>query len=72
MQNLPGSEKELENSMNAVKTFGEAGIDIVRQRFEGDVFYGRSKSYKAIQRGGAITRGESLGLLKEKSRNPHS
>ncbi|WP_235847010.1 mannonate dehydratase [Neobacillus soli] len=70
MQNLPGSEIELENSINAVKVFGEAGIEIVRQRFAGDVFYGRSQSYKAIQRGGAISRGESLGLLNEKTETP--
>ena len=70
MQNRPGSEKELENSINAVKVFGEAGIEIVRQRFDGDVFYGRSKFYKAIQRGGAVSRGESLGLQKEKTETP--
>nr|WP_106783023.1 mannonate dehydratase [Lysinibacillus timonensis] len=70
MKDLSGSEIQLENSVNAVKVFGEAGIKIVRQRFEGDVFYGRSQSYKSIQRGGAIGRGESLGLLKEKSDTP--
>lgn len=70
MHNLPGSEKQLENSVNAVKVFGEAGIKIVRQRFEGDVFPGRSQSYEAIQRGGALARGESLGLLKEKQETP--
>lgn len=70
MLNRPGSERELENSVNAVKTFGEAKIDIVRQRFEGDVFYGLSRNYKAVQRGGAISRGESLGLMKEKQPTP--
>lgn len=70
MRNRPGSEQELENSVNAVKTFGEANIDIVRQRFEGDVFYDLSKSYKALQRGGAISRGESLGIMKEKAETP--
>lgn len=70
MEEQPGSEKELENSVNAVKVFGEAGINIVRQRFEGDVFYGRSQSYKSIQRGGLIGRGESVGLLKEKTPTP--
>ncbi|PKC51829.1 hypothetical protein RhiirA1_482893, partial [Rhizophagus irregularis] len=67
---LPGSEIQIENSVNAVKVFGEAGIKIVRQRFKGDVFPGRSQSYKSIQRGGAVGRGESLGLLKEKSDTP--
>lgn len=70
MENAPGSEKQLENSVNAVRVFGEAGIKIVRQRFEGDVFYGRSKSYQAVQRGGAISRGESIGLLKDKKDTP--
>jgi len=70
MQNRPGSERELENSINAVRVFGEAKIGIVRQRFEGDVFYGRSQSFEAIQRGGAISRGESLGLMKEKIETP--
>ena len=66
MENLPGCEKELENSMNAVRVFGEAGIKIVRQRFAGDVFYGLSRAYQAEQRGGATGRGESLGFMKEK------
>ena len=70
MKDLPGSEIQIENSVNAVKVFGEAGIKIVRQRFKGDVFPGRSQSYKSIQRGGAVGRGESIGLLKEKSDTP--
>jgi mannonate dehydratase len=70
MNNSPGSEKELENSVNAVKVFGEAGIKIVRQRFAGDVFPGLAKIYKAEHRGGAIGRGESLGFMKEKQQTP--
>lgn len=70
MDGEEGSEQELENSLNAVRVFGEAGIKIVRQRFEGDVFKGRGLSYEAIQRGGAIARGESIGLLKEKAETP--
>src|SRR5690625_4438002 len=70
MDNENGSEIELENSINTIKVFGEANIKIVRQRFEGDVFYGRSQPYQAIQRGGAISRGESIGLLKEKIDTP--
>ena len=66
MANEEGSETELENSCNAVKVFAEAGIDIVRQRFEGDTFPDKTEDYKAIQRGGAIARGESLGLKKKK------
>src|SRR5699024_8528548 len=59
------SEKELENSLNSVKVFAEAGINLVRQRFEGDTFQNKTENYKAIQRGGAIARGESLGLKKK-------
>ncbi|MEF3331415.1 mannonate dehydratase [Oceanobacillus oncorhynchi] len=70
MDNQDGSEVQLENSVNAIKVFGEANIKIVRQRFEGDVFYGRSQTYQAIQRGGAISRGESVGLLKDKAESP--
>ena len=66
MENRPGSEKELENSVQAVKVFGEAGIKIVRQRFAGDVFPHVTKNYRAEQRGGAIARGESLGFMQEK------
>lgn len=68
--NKEGSELELENSLNAVKVFAEADIGIVRQRFEGDTFPGKTKDYKAIQRGGAIARGESLGLNKEGFNSP--
>jgi len=40
MKNLPGGEKELENTCNALKVFGEAGVPIARQRFAGDTFSG--------------------------------
>jgi mannonate dehydratase len=66
MESSPGSEKELENSLNALKVFGEAGIKIVRQRFAGDVFTHVTQGYKAEQRGGIMARGESLGFMKEK------
>lgn len=54
-----GSEKELENAVNAMKVFGEAGIPIVRQRFAGDTFDDLTFSYKAQLRGGYTVRGES-------------
>lgn len=66
MENLPGCEQEIENAVNTVKTFGEAGITIVRQRFQGDVYRNISKNYKAEQRGGSISRGESVGFNKQK------
>src|SRR5690625_3165007 len=65
MLNKEGSELELDNSCNAVKVFAEAEIGIVRQRFAGDTFPSKTKDYRAIQRGGAIARGESLGLNQE-------
>ncbi|MCM3409291.1 mannonate dehydratase [Metabacillus litoralis] len=70
MNNEEGCEQELENSVNAVKVFGEADIKIVRQRFAGDTFNYMTKSYQARQRGGAIARGESLGFNKEPYETP--
>ncbi|TDF93776.1 mannonate dehydratase [Paenibacillus piri] len=70
MNNLPGSEKELDNSAQAVKVFGAAGLPIVRQRFAGDTSPVLTAGYKAVQRGGAVARGESLGLLRQKPEIP--
>lgn len=70
MRNEQGCEQELENSIHAIKVFGEAGIPIVRQRFEGDTFPYLTTKYRAIQRGGAIARGESLGFAKETFPHP--
>jgi len=64
------SEKELENSINALKVFGEAKIPIARQRLEGDTISNVTKSYSAFHRGGAISRGESLGFNKAPSPTP--
>ncbi|WP_248924355.1 mannonate dehydratase [Paenibacillus hamazuiensis] len=70
IRDLPGAEKELENARNAVKVFGEAGIPIVRQRFAGDVDPVLTTGYPAYHRGGAIARGESLGLTSNKPAYP--
>ncbi|WP_408010211.1 mannonate dehydratase [Pseudalkalibacillus sp. A8] len=70
MKGKQGSEQQIEYSVNAVKVFGEAGIKIVRQRYAGDVFPGLTTNYQAVQRGGAISRGESLGFTKLKSEKP--
>lgn len=70
MNNFPGCEKELENSSLAVKVFGEAGLPIVRQRFAGDTVPVLTTGYKAVQLGGALARGESLGLIKNKPEMP--
>src|SRR5699024_12035106 len=58
-------EIELKHSCESVKVFSEAGINLVRQRFEGDTFPEKTENYEAIQIGRAIARGESLGLKKE-------
>lgn len=70
MNNQPGSEQELKNVQQAMKVFGEAGIPIVRQRFEGDTYPYLTKNYRAVQRGGMISRGESLDLNKEQNYTP--
>jgi mannonate dehydratase len=59
MEGAPGSERELENTVNAMKVFGEAGLPIVRQRFAGDTFDELYTSYTARLRGGYEVRGES-------------
>lgn len=66
MNNEPGSEREVENSIQAIKAFGEAGITLARQRFEGDTFPNSTIKYRALQRGGAIARGESISFTEEK------
>ncbi|WP_088006854.1 mannonate dehydratase [Indiicoccus explosivorum] len=70
MNNETDGAEEIENAVNAVKVFGEAGIKIVRQRFAGDVFHGLTTGYEAIQRGGMISRGESLGYTRERAETP--
>lgn len=64
MNNLPGGERELENAVQAVRVFGEAGLQIVRQRFAGDTVPVLTAGYRAYQRGGALARGDSLGLMR--------
>ena len=59
MSGKEGSEREIENSVNAIRVFGEAGITIARQRFWGDVFRGQMLRYKAEHRGGYLSRGET-------------
>lgn len=70
MSGEPGSEVEIENSVNAIKVFGEAGVSIARQRFAGDTFPYLTTDYQAVQRGGAISRGESLAFTKTQHQIP--
>ncbi|MBB6448668.1 mannonate dehydratase [Geomicrobium halophilum] len=64
MEDNENNEIEVENSLQAIRVFGEAGIKIVRQRFAGDTYAGVTKDYSALQRGGAYSRGESLHFNK--------
>ena len=59
MRDAEGSEREIENSVNAIRVFGEAGITIARQRFWGDVFREQMFRYRAVHRGGYLSRGET-------------
>jgi mannonate dehydratase len=70
MNRLPGGEQEIENTCTAIQVFAEAGITLLRQRFGGDVFDRQTLAYAAVHRGGMRTRGESLGLNKNRSDTP--
>ena len=59
MKDMPDGEKELENTCNALKVFGEAGVPIARQRFAGDTFGHLMKRYRSVHRGGYTSRGET-------------
>ena len=47
-----GSEVELENTEQAMRVFGEAGMPIARQRFEGDTFNHLITFYRSEHRAG--------------------
>ena len=70
MKDQPGAEAELENTCNAMKVFGEAGILLARQRFAGDTFNELMTRYRAPHRGGYLSRGESLELTRPKPETP--
>ncbi len=59
MRGEPGGEQDLENTCQALRVFGEAGVPIARQRFWGDTFDALMTRYKSVHRGGYISRGES-------------
>src|SRR5690606_12219990 len=60
MLDLPGGEKELENTTRALAVFGEARVPIARQRFAGDVFPQEAYKYRVPHRGGYEARAESV------------
>jgi len=70
MKDKKGGERELENTCQALKVFGEAGIPLARQRFAGSTFNYLMTRYKSKHRGGYLSRGESLGLTREKPSIP--
>lgn len=66
----PVGERDLENSMQAMRVYGEAGLFLVRQRFAGDVFPELAVRYRAVHRGGYEARAESIGLLRQRPATP--
>jgi mannonate dehydratase len=70
IENLPGSERELENTCNALRVFGEAGVPIARQRFASDMTPGSTAHYPSVHRGGYVSRGESRPWSKPVSPTP--
>ena len=57
-----GSEVELENTEQAMRVFGEAGMPIARQRFEGDTFNHLITFYRSVHRAGFRGSGGSRWL----------
>lgn len=57
-----GAERELENTVNALKVFAEAKLPIARQRFHGDTFQHMLKRWNSPRRGGYSYRAESIAL----------
>jgi mannonate dehydratase len=64
MQGRSGGDVDLENAIQALQVYGEAGLPLVRQRFAGDVFPQMTVRYQARHRGGYMARGESAGLIR--------
>jgi mannonate dehydratase len=70
MKGMPGGEKELENTCNALRVFGEAGVPIARQRFAGDTFNHLMTRYRSVHRGGYTSRGERRAMTKDPADTP--
>ncbi len=54
-----GAQLELENTVNALKVFAEAGVPIARQRCEGDTFNHLLRGYRSVHRGGYTGHGNA-------------
>jgi mannonate dehydratase len=70
MKGLPGGEKDLENTCNALKVFAEVGVPIARQRFWGDTFDFLMTRYRSVHRGSYTSRGESRAATKNPPEPP--
>ena len=70
LRGLPDGEKELENTCNALRVLGEAGVPIARQRFAGDTFNYLMTQYRSVHRGGYTSRGESRSMTKNSPEPP--
>jgi mannonate dehydratase len=55
-----GGEKDVENTVNAMRVFGESKIPIARQRFEGDTFNHLLTHYRSEHRAGFLGHGDTL------------
>lgn len=70
MKDQPGARKELENTLSALKVFGDAGVPVVRQRFAGDTFNDLMIRTRAPHRGGYMSRAESLARPRPETPTP--
>ena len=55
-----GGEKDVENTVNAMRVFGESKTPIARQRFEGDSFNHLLTHYRSEHRAGFLGHGDTL------------
>ena len=58
-----GGEKDVENTVNALRVFAEAGVPIARQRFEGDTFNHLLTHYRSEHRAGFLGHGDTLSHI---------
>ena len=58
----PGSDKEIENAVQTMRVFGDAGMTLASQRFEGSNFNHLITYYRPEHRGGYPGSGKSLWL----------
>ena len=59
MLDRDGAERELDNTVNALRVFAEARVPIARQRIEGDTFNHLLRGYRSKHRGGYLGSGHA-------------